>query len=237
MIDRQLLREYCVAQQILLTDEQLAQFDDYANMLVEWNKKINLTAIVQPDEIVIKHFVDSLMLLRVFTPAQGANVVDVGAGAGFPSVPVKIARPDIKLTLMDSLNKRIVFLQELSAQLLQQNNCVHLRAEEAGMQAQYREQFDLATARAVAHLRELAEYCLPMVRVGGTFAALKSGETETEMREAARAISVLGGRVERVERFNLPDGSGRSIVLIKKISQTSTKYPRPHAKIAKKPLV
>lgn len=150
---------------------------------------------------------------------------------------MKIVRPDLRVTLLDSLNKRLVFLRELSGALGQEENvCVHARAEEAGRQPGHREQYALATARAVAHLRELSEYCLPLVRVGGMFAALKGGDVDMELEESRRAVELLGGKIDRIERLELPDGSRRTIVCVKKISQTSTKYPRPHAKMAKNPL-
>lgn len=237
MIDRAKLKEHAAEFGIVLDEGQLGQFDCYAETLVEWNQKMNLTAITAPQEIVIKHFVDSLTLLTALDLPQNAKVIDVGTGAGFPSVPLKIARPDIQLTLLDSLNKRITFLKELSGVLGQENECIHFRAEEAGKNPAYRERYDLATARAVAHLRELSEYCLPFVRVGGTFAAMKGGEIDAELAESAKAIGLLSGRVEETKRFSLPDESRRSIILIKKISQNATKYPRPSAKIAKNPLV
>lgn len=237
MIDRETLRKYTADLGISLDDGQLEQFDLYAQTLVEWNQKMNLTAITEPQDIVIKHFVDSLTLLTVIDLPQGAKVIDVGTGAGFPSVPLKIVRPDIQLTLLDSLNKRITFLKELSSVLGQENECIHFRAEEAGKKPEYREQYDLVTARAVAHLRELSEYCLPFVRVGGMFAAMKGGDIDTELNESKKSIQLLSGRKEEVKRFSLPDESRRSIVLIKKISQNATKYPRPSAKIAKNPLI
>ncbi len=237
MIDRAKLKEYASALGISLEDAQLEQFDCYAKTLVEWNQKMNLTAIIEPLEIVIKHFIDSLTLLTAVELPQGASVIDVGTGAGFPSVPVKIVRPDIRLTLLDSLNKRVVFLGALSAALKQENDCIHFRAEEAGRNPEYREQFDLATARAVAHLRELSEYCLPFVRVGGRFAAMKGGDVDAELAESSKAIELLGGEIEKMKHFSLPDDSRRSIIIIKKISQNTTKYPRPSAKIAKNPLI
>lgn len=237
MIDLERLKAYSAAFGVQLTDTQLEQFDLYAKMLVEWNEKINLTAITKPQEIVVKHFVDSLALLSAVELPQNASLIDVGTGAGFPSVPIKIARPDLKVTLLDSLNKRLIFLAELSKALEQENICVHFRAEEAGQKKEYRERFDVSTARAVAHLRELSEYCLPFVKVGGVFASMKSGEIDLEIEEAETAIQLLGGKIETIKRFELPDSSQRTIVVVKKISQTVTKYPRPHGKIVKKPLI
>lgn len=217
--------------------EQLAErFDRYAEMLVDWNEKINLTAITAPDEIVIKHFVDSLLLLKAYDVPKGASMIDVGTGAGFPSVPVAMVRDDIRLTLMDSLNKRINFLKELSEALCVNAECVHARAEEFGNKPEYREQYDVACARAVAHLRELSEYCLPFVKVGGAFVALKSVGLEQELDEAKAAIDILGGKVERISRFTLPDGAERAIAVIRKIRPTPKKFPRPYGKIKKNPL-
>ena len=217
--------------------EQLTErFDRYAEMLVDWNEKINLTAITAPDEIVIKHFVDSLLLLKAYDVPKGASMIDVGTGAGFPSVPVAMVRDDIQLTLMDSLNKRINFLKELSETLSVNAECVHARAEEFGNKPEYREQYDVACARAVAHLRELSEYCLPFVKVGGAFVALKSVGLEQELDEAKAAIDILGGKVERISRFTLPDGAERAIAVIRKIRPTPKKFPRPYGKIKKNPL-
>lgn len=237
MINTEDLQRYCAEFGVALDEKQLAQFELYAQTLVEWNQKINLTAIVKPEEIVIKHFVDSIALLTAVNLPQNARLIDVGTGAGFPAVPAKLVRPDLRITLLDSLNKRVLFLKELSAALGQTNECVHFRAEEAGQNATYREQFEVATARAVAHLRELSEYCLPFVKVGGLFAALKGGEVDEEIAESAVAIAMLGGEIKQVKRFILSDESKRTIIVIKKISQTSTKYPRPHGKITKNPLI
>lgn len=221
----------------LSQSEQLTErFDRYAEMLVDWNEKINLTAITAPDEIVIKHFVDSLLLLKAYDVPKGASMIDVGTGAGFPSVPVAMVRDDIRLTLMDSLNKRINFLKELSEALGVNAECVHARAEEFGNKPEYREQYDVACARAVAHLRELSEYCLPFVKVGGAFVALKSVGLEQELDEAKAAIDILGGKVERISRFTLPDGAERAIAVIRKIRPTPKRFPRPYGKIKKNPL-
>lgn len=236
MIDRKRLQEIFAAYQLPCGEKQAEEFDRYAGLLAEWNQKINLTAILEPEEICIKHFLDSVLLLSAAEPEAGASLIDVGTGAGFPSVPCKILRPDLRLTLLDSLNKRVRFLQLLSQELGQENVAVHGRAEELGRKAEYREQFDLATARAVAHLRELAEYCLPFVKPGGCFAALKGYEVEEELAQAEKAIRLLGGEVESMKKYDLPQGNRRAIVLIRKISQTPTKYPRLSAKIKKEPL-
>lgn len=237
MIDQEKLRSFAADAKLFLNDEQLSQFDLYANMLVEWNEKINLTAITEPDEILLKHFLDSILLLNHVGIPQNGMIIDVGTGAGFPAIPLKIVRPDLRVTLLDSLNKRIIFLQALSEALGQKNLCVHARAEEGGRNPQLREQFDLATARAVAHLRTLAEYCLPFVKVGGIFAAMKGGEIEEELSESKKAIHLLGGKIVGIEKYRLLDGSSRSVVAVKKISQTSTQYPRLPAKMRKNPLI
>lgn len=236
MIRKEYLHGLAEAEGFVLTEEMLDSFDHYAGLLVEWNEKINLTAITQPDEIAVKHFLDSLLLLRCVELPEGASLIDVGTGAGFPSLPCGIVRQDLRITLLDSLQKRITFLRELTGALHIPADCIHARAEEGGQDPALREQFDLATARAVARLRELAEYCLPFVRVGGTFAALKGYEIEEELEEARKAICLLGGEVAEVRKFVLPDESRRAIVLIRKISQTPTKYPRNSAKMKKQPL-
>jgi len=230
------LRELASGYGFELTERMLEQFQIYAALLDEWSQRMNLTAIREPDQVEIKHFLDSILLLRALELPQGARLIDVGAGAGFPSVPVKILRPDIRLTLLDSLQKRVGFLTALSGALEQQNTFLHARAERLSHDNRYREQYDLATARAVAALPALCEYCLPFVRIGGCFAALKGGDSAEEIASAGKALSLLGGSVDGVSGFTLPDGSARTIILIKKISQTSTKYPRTAVKITKSPL-
>ena len=237
MIDQQLLLDGCEAFGITLPQGAAEKLDRYAQLLVEWNQKMNLTAITEPREIVYKHCVDSLLLLKAIELPQGASLIDVGTGAGFPSMPLKIAREDLKVTLLDSLQKRLTFLQEVNVQLGLDCAFIHARAEDGGKDKKLREQFDFASARAVAHLRELVEYCLPYVKVGGYFISLKGPEVEQEIREAKNAVATMGGRVEQVLHFSLPDDSGRSIVLIKKISHTSPSFPRTAAKMAKKPIL
>ncbi len=236
MIRKDYMKAISMAEGMELTDLQLEKLDRYAELLVEWNEKINLTAITEPDEIAVKHFLDSLLLLKSVEVSEGGQIIDVGTGAGFPSLPCALVRSDLKLTLLDSLNKRIIFLEEVTRELGREAACIHARAEEGGRNPALREKFDLATARAVASMRELSEYCLPFVKVGGIFAALKGYEIEEELNEAKAAIRLLGGEIQEVQKKILPDGSRRGIVLIQKISQTSTKYPRPSAKIKKNPL-
>ncbi|MBQ7045578.1 MAG: 16S rRNA (guanine(527)-N(7))-methyltransferase RsmG [Clostridia bacterium] len=219
-----------------ITNEQLEQFDLYAKMLVEWNEKINLTAITDPEQIVIKHFYDCALILKNFGLKQGASVIDVGTGAGFPGVVLKILRPDIKLTLLDSLNKRINFLNELCAALKIDVTTIHARAEDAAQKNGLREQFDVATARAVARLNVLCEYCLPFVKKGGTFLSLKGPAANEEAVEAKNAIKVLGGELRSICSETIADNEQRCFVIIKKISQTPPKYPRISAKLKKQPL-
>ena len=235
MIDKEFFAACAAEYGFALTDRQLEQFDRYAQLLVEWNEKMNLTAITQPRDIVIKHFLDSILTLRAVELPQGASLVDVGSGAGFPSVPMLILRPDLRLTLLDSLNKRLIFLEALLADLGLEASRLHARAEEAGRGKQ-REAFDFATARAVAQLNKLCEFCLPLVKQGGCFLALKGADADTEAQEAAKAIHLLGGRLEQVEHYTLPDGDKRALLVVKKISQTPPKYPRQSAKITKMPL-
>lgn len=236
MINKDFLQSALAKYEIDITQMQLDQFDLYAKLLVEWNEKINLTSITDPDEIVIKHFVDSLLLLRAANLPQGASLIDVGTGAGFPSTPLAILRGDLQITQLDSLNKRILFLQEVSDQLGLPIKTVHLRAEEGGKSAEFREKYDYATARAVANLQTLSEYCIPFVKPGGFFIALKGIEIEEELCSAKRAIQTLRAQLEGVKKLQLPNQDGRSIVLIKKISQTPQKYPRMQGKIKKNPL-
>jgi len=220
-----------------LDDGQLNQFLVYSDLLRQWNEKMNLTAIVEPDEIVLKHFVDSLYGLKFLDNAK--NIIDVGTGAGFPGVPLKIAKPDVSLTLLDSLNKRLTFLEEVKKQLkLSDVTCVHSRAED-GAKAGFRlrESFDAAVSRAVANLSCLCEYCMPYVKVGGVFLAYKGPGVTEELAEAQNAIEILGGEVMGVFEYTLPDTDiTHSVAVIKKIKPTPEKYPRLQGKIQKKPL-
>lgn len=237
MIDKQLLLNGCRGFDIELPQAAPEKLDKYAELLVEWNEKMNLTAITEPRDIVFKHFVDSLLLLKAVELPQGATLIDVGTGAGFPSMPVKIAREDLKVTMLDSLQKRLNFLSEVNDQLNLDCTFVHSRAEDGGKQKNLREKFDFATARAVANLRDLAEYCLPYVKVGGCFVSLKGPGAEEEVKEAKNAIATMGGKVEKIISFELPDDGIRNIVVIRKISQTPPQFPRTAAKMAKKPII
>lgn len=220
-----------------LFDSQLTQFARYAELLVEWNQKMNLTAITEPNEIVTKHFVDSLYGLGYL--AAGDRLIDVGTGAGFPGIPLKIARPDLSLTLLDSLNKRLTFLNTvIEALSLPDAKTVHARAEEGALKkSPLREQFDVAVSRAVAQLNSLSEYCLPYVKVGGTFLAYKGGNVEEECKNAKNAVKTLGGEIADVVKYTIPTTDiTHALVVIKKIKQTSDIYPRQQGKITKKPL-
>lgn len=220
---------------ISISDEMAEQFCKYTELLLEWNEKMNLTAITAPEEIAVKHYLDSLTLLKFVDIPQNARIIDVGTGAGFPSIPLMIARKDIHITMLDGTKKRLNFIDEVVNQLGLNGETLHARAEEAGKSAKYREKFDFATARAVARLNVLSEYCLPFVRVGGKFVAMKASVND-EVEEAQGAIKLLGGKMSEIKEFSLPDSSERRLVVIKKISQTPPKYPRASAQIAKKAL-
>lgn len=232
---KNLLTKECANIGVDLSFLQKGQFESYYKLLIEWNKKINLTRITEPEEVVIKHFVDSLTLLKYCDIPQGASVIDVGTGAGFPGIPLKIVRPDIKLTLLDSLKKRLSFLDEVCSTLDIDAQLVHARAEDGAKNAEYRERFDIAVSRAVARLNTLSEYCLPYVKVGGQFIPMKGPELTEELSEAKTAIKTLGGKINAVNEFELKD-SGRTIVVIKKTKQTPKTYPRHSSKIKSKPL-
>ena len=221
---------------INLSEIQLKQFYNYINLLIEWNEKINLTAITEPDEVILKHFVDSLTIAK-YIP-DGTKIVDVGTGAGFPGIPLKIYRQDIEITLFDSLQKRINFLNEVIRELnLEKIETVHSRVEDFGKDKMYREKFDIATSRAVANLATLSEYLLPLVKVGGKVISMKGCLIEEELEHSKNAIKILGGKVEKVDEFDLPNSDiSRNIVLINKIKETPNKYPRKAGEPSKKPL-
>ncbi len=222
---------------IALSDEQLSQLNTYYELLVSANEKMNLTAITDPKEVAVKHFADSLSVFNYIDIPNGARVIDVGTGAGFPGLVLKIARPDIELTLLDSLNKRLNFLEDILNTLNLEAELVHARAEEGGQNFDYRECYDFAVSRAVARLNILCEYCLPYVRLSGSFVAFKGGETDGEIREASKAIQVLGGKKKNAYKFELPNDCGsRTLIQIEKVRPTPDKYPRHNGKIKAKPL-
>ena len=225
---------------ITLTDEQVEQFLQYYEMLVEKNKVMNLTGITEYEEVIQKHFLDSLSLIRVIPDiaSQELTVIDLGTGAGFPGLPLKIAFPELEITLMDSLNKRILFLQEvINALDLKKVSAVHGRAEEMASNAAHRQQYDLCVSRAVSNLAVLTEYCLPFVKKGGLFVSYKSADSDAEIQEGKKAISILGGKLTSVDKFQLPDSDlRRALVCIKKVKDTPKKYPRKAGTPAKLPL-
>ena len=234
MIDKNRLEAKCAALGIALTGPMLDALDQYAEILVEYNQKVNLTAITDSEGIEDKHFADSLLLANL--PETAGKLVDVGTGAGFPGVVAKIFKPELQLTLMEPTGKRVEFLKYVCAQLgLSGVEFAKERAEEAARKV-WREQFDVATARGVAALPMLSEYCLPLVKVGGVFLAMKGPGAAEELAESGGALKKLGGKGSGVAEFHLPGGDVRNIIRIKKISQTPPVYPRNGGKIAKSPL-
>ena len=236
MLDKERFMQIFTGAGIAVTDEQFEKYDKYAQMLCAWNENINLTAITDPEGIAIKHFFDSVFPFFTVGIPRDSTLIDIGTGAGFPGCAVKIWRDDIKLTLLDSLQKRITFLAQLSDSLGLGATCLHARAEELGRNGEFRERFDFATARAVANLSDLCEYCLPFVKQGGSFIALKGSDAKQEIDSAAGAIELLGGKLSRVKEYTLPNGDGRTLVVIDKVKATDEKYPRTGAQMKKKRL-
>lgn len=235
--NRELLKEGAKEYSISLSSMQIDKFSQYARLLAEWNEKINLTAITDPEGIVIKHFLDSLSIAQ-FIPDETKTLIDVGTGAGFPGIPLKIIRDNLKVTLLDSLDKRVRFLNEISNNLILKDIVsVHGRAEDFGVDKKYRERFDFVTARAVANLPVLLEYCLPFVNIGGMFIAMKGPDGKEELKESQKALEILGGEIEDVKIFTLPNSDiERYVILIKKCRHTPTNYPRKSGKPTKQPI-
>ena len=222
---------------IKLTNKQLNEFYTYMNLLIEWNKNINLTAITEPEEIIKKHFIDSLTISKNIQ--KDSSIIDVGTGAGFPGIPLKIVREDINVVLLDALNKRLNFLNEvIKENKLENIETVHFRAEEIGKNKKYREKYDIATSRAVAQLNILVEYLLPLVKIGGKCICMKGSNVEEELKNSKKAINLLGGEIEKIEEFILPDSDiKRNVIIIKKVNSTPAKYPRKPGTPAKEPII
>lgn len=243
--DRNKMAEMLAEFNVNLTESQLEEFDIYYDLLVEWNSFMNLTGITEYKEVLLKHFVDSLAINRAVNLAdtsKNLSIIDVGTGAGFPGLPIKIAFPHHKVTLLDSLNKRIKFLNHVVDNLNLKSNfneieTIHGRAEDYATKPEYRGQYDIAVSRAVANLSILSEYCLPFVKVGGIFVAYKSGDYRQELDNSSRALKILGAEVEKICDFTLPGSDiDRSLIIIKKISDTPKKYPRKAGLPGKEPL-
>lgn len=234
IVPRETLQGASGAFHISLDDTAFDRLDTYATMLVDYNSRVNLTAITDPDGIAVKHFADSLSVFAAAEIPQGARCIDVGTGAGFPGLVMLIARPDLLMTFVDSTGKKLRFVQEVLERTGLHAEVLHARAEVLGRDPEYREQFDFATARAVAAMDALCEYCLPFVRIGGTFIAMKGPDAERELEAARKGIHLLGGGEAVFKRFQLNQSAERNILTVKKISQTPPKYPRPSAQIAKR---
>ncbi|MGN0533406.1 MAG: 16S rRNA (guanine(527)-N(7))-methyltransferase RsmG [Eubacterium sp.] len=236
MINYDLMKQELDNMGVELDGYGLDRFDAYAERLVRWNNHVNLTAITDPDDIVIKHFVDCLSIMKYVKFNKGDKVIDVGTGAGFPGLPLLIANPDIDVNFVDSVGKKLGFIKDVLRNNGLVANVTHKRAEDLGKDGNFRESYDYAVARAVAPLNILCEYCLPLVKEGGYFIAMKGAAAEQEVADAANAIHTLGGALERSASFKLSTGDSRAIIIIKKISQTPTKYPRKSKKIDSRPL-
>ena len=223
---------------IQLSDNQISQFIEYYEILISWNEVMNLTGITEYEEVVVKHFIDSLTIVNKMKLSDVNSVIDIGTGAGFPGIPLKIVYPHLKVTLLDSLNKRIKFLNEVIEKLeLSCIETIHGRAEDFAKQNTYREQYDLCVSRAVANLSTLSEYCLPYVKVGGCFIPYKSGDVDQEIVDSKNAINILGGKVKEIYKFELPETDiKRSLIVIDKVKTTANKYPRKAGMPSKEPL-
>ena len=230
------IKEYMNKINIEISDKQIEKFFDYMNLLLEWNEKINLTAITEPEDIILKHFVDCATILKYIEDKD--KIIDIGTGAGFPGIPLKILNEKLDITLMDSLNKRINFLNEIINKLdLKNIVAIHARAEELARNKEYREKFDIATSRAVANLSTLSEYMLPFVKKDGMLISMKGSNIEEEVKNAKKAIKILGGEIEKIDNFNLANTNNiRNIITIKKVVKTPREFPRKAGKPSKEPI-
>lgn len=230
------IKEYMNKINIEISDKQIEKFFDYMNLLLEWNEKINLTAITEPEDIILKHFVDCATILKYIKDED--KIIDIGTGAGFPGIPLKILNEKLDITLMDSLNKRINFLNEIINKLdLKNIVAIHARAEELARNKGYREKFDIATSRAVANLSTLSEYMLPFVKKDGMVISMKGSNIEEEVKNAKKAIKILGGEIEKIDNFNLANTNNiRNIITIKKVVKTPKEFPRKAGKPSKEPI-
>ncbi len=227
----------CKSVNITLTDLQMKQFQRYYELLVEWNSFMNLTAITEYSDVLKKHFFDSLSIAKTMDMTKVISMIDIGTGAGFPGIPLKIAFPHLKVVLLDSLGKRIKFLNSVIEELQLKNiEAIHGRAEDFAKDVKYREQFDLSVSRAVANLASLSEYCIPYIKIGGSFVSYKSVKAEEEIHNAEKAISVLGGKVENICKFELLDTGERTLVKMKKVKKTDKKYPRKAGMPSREPI-
>lgn len=233
---KKLMNFYANKINIMFTEEQIIKFYKYMNLLIEWNKKINLTSIEEPKEIILKHFIDSLTINSYIEDNQ--TLVDVGTGAGFPGIPIKIYKSNVKIVLVDSLNKRINFLNEVIKELnLKDIETVHSRVEDFGKNSKYRESFDIVTARAVSNLAVLSEYLVPLTKIGGNCLCMKGNEIEEECNNAKNAIKILGGKISKIDTFKLPESDiSRNIIVVQKTNKTPNKYPRKAGIPSKEPL-
>ena len=231
-----IIKKWCDENSLSISEEQIGRFELYASLLKEWNEKMNLTAITDDEGIAVKHFIDCIALIRYCSFSGKEKIIDIGTGAGFPGIPLKIMLPEIRLTMLDSLNKRLVFLAEIGRQLGLEYELIHGRAEEYSIKPEYREKFDIAVSRAVANLPSLCEYCIPYIRTGGCFISMKGPEGLNELSASENALKLLGGRVAGTVQADLPDGSSRCIITIEKSKSTPLQFPRRGKKINKDPL-
>ena len=232
----EIFNKYLKDLNIKLDEEQIKKFYIYMNLLIDWNEKINLTSIIKPEEMILKHFIDCLTIAKYIE--ENSELIDMGTGAGFPGIPLKIYRNDLKIVLADSLNKRLNFLNEVIDTLkLDSIETIHTRAEELGKNKKYREQFDIATSRAVANLATLSEYLIPFVKVGGKCICMKGADIDEELNNAKKAVEVLGGKILKKDIFKLPQSDlKRSVIIMEKVKKTSQKYPRKPGTPAKEPI-